>query len=216
MNPITAGTHEFEVDLDEEGQGTLLLTDLELLFRPTPTTEKLYRQSPFDDAHIWRIMSLGDDDSGGYGITWYVATRLPASQAASRMHHSWHAYFNGYCAANVWIDVDVCYIGAGGRTLFTRGYGFSDDYNVRGRVYVYCREFWEELDPSGDSAVADWRLFLKRLAPSEQPVRLDQLEERLAAGLSVGYPGISRLIVVRPAENPNGYTARGFELIVDD
>jgi len=211
--------HEFRVDLEGGGQGTLIVTDLQLMLRPAAAGQ-LYARSPHDEGRIAAIMSLGEDDRSlgeddrcGFGPTWHIATHLGAEEAAGLMRQAWHAYFNGYCMGKIWIDATVQYLGADGMVLRSEDHGFSDGEEV-GVVKVYCREFWQALHDSGDPVQADWTPLLNRAGLElEQPTRLDQLEERLAAGVASDDTTTDRVVVVRPADDPLGYSARGFELI---
>ncbi|HEV7235738.1 MAG TPA: hypothetical protein VGN15_06130, partial [Ktedonobacteraceae bacterium] len=142
---VQSQPHTFEVKLDAESVGTLLVTDLDLMVRPA-SAGQYHAQSPHDSGRIAAIMNLGDDDSNGWDPTWHIATRLDAQRAAEHMDRAWYAYFDGYCLGKSWIDATVSYIGAGGQVLFTRGYGL-DDANIVGNVQVYCQEFWRAINP---------------------------------------------------------------------
>lgn len=204
-------TREFEVSLDSEGLGTLLVTDLGLMLRPA-VAGQYHRDSPHDEGRIAQIMNLGD--TGDYNLEWHVVTDLPAAEAHRKMDRAWHAYFDGYCMGKVWIDANVTYIGPEGSTLLTHGYGF-DDGEVNGTVYVYGREFWDWCG-TGHPGLDSWSDLLReaRLAEVAGPIPLARLGLSLASGLMADRGNdVDRLIVVIDAAGEPGYATRDFTLI---
>ncbi len=213
MSATEALSHEFPVTIgSEEGFGVLIVTDLTLMVRPA-VGERYYQWCPHDTTLISQVMDLGDWEDGSR-ITWHISTSLSMQEAHELMHTGWKAYFDYYCMAKTWIDVDLYYIGAGGEIIGKKGYGFSDAH-TDGAVYIYTKAFWESVHESGDPAQADWAPLLKhgRLldARSIEVIMLDEIEHKLGNGLRSSIGGI--VVVVRPApDTPNGFTARGFEI----
>jgi hypothetical protein len=198
----------------EEGLGHLLVTDAGLLVKPAVPGQ--YHQVPLDTAHFAQVMDVGDVTDGWGDITWHVVTSMPAQEAHSQLDRGWYAYFDGYCMGKVWIDATVNYIGADSRVIRTAGYGFSDGER-RAVVYVYCREYWESLG-NPDPAQCDWTDLISTHVTGSNaihgPIPLDKLEEVLGEGLPYVIDwGGQKLIVVRPSDDPLGFTARGFHLI---
>lgn len=192
----------------EYGLGTLLVTDLSALVRPIAGHDPYYRQAAHDVGHFGRIMDLGDWDSYG-SPHWYIVTSLPAAKAKALLAEPLRCYFDSYCACKVWIDVQACYIGFDGKVIDRDQFGFSDA-GMDGGVTIYTREYLESQSPGGDPAQADWADLLRGITNwdfNDVPILLDQLESRLS-----GNPNIEPLVIVRPSDTPQGFTARGFNI----
>lgn len=217
MSTNQTRSHEFPVTIGSEdgiqsGFGVLLVTDLALMVRPN-VGERYYKQCPHDTAHINQVMDLGDWEDGSR-MTWHISTSLSMQEAYQLMHAGWHAYFDYFCMAKTWINVGMYYVGAGGKIIGMKAYGFSDADND-GAVYIYTKEFWQSIHESGDPAQADWAPLLKQCRflddESDETVLLGDLENKLGSGLQTLFG--TKVVVACPSpDSPHGFTARGFEI----
>jgi hypothetical protein len=201
---IADRSNEFPVDLDQDEQGCLVVTDAKLLIRPARPGQ-YHRDAWYDTARVYWILDLGRYDASY--IT-HIVTDVTAVRAHRRLDRLFSNFVNDYCKAKIWVDSRVNYIGAGGKVLHTASYGMEDgSYELN--INVYCKDFMPDA--------SDWRNLLGYVVNQEpdQPVGRDDLEAYLATQNGPGHT--TPIVVVRPApetETADGFTARGFNVTV--
>ena len=206
-------SHELPVVVDpKQGQGILLITDHSLLLKP-PVPGQHHEDCPFDSAHIIEMMNLGDQ-SKGYGIDWHVSTGLGWNEARRLLAPVWKSYFGYYSKEKALIDAAAYYY-VDGDVDHALQQQFGKACNgEHGSVFVYTREFWLSIHPSGDPTQTDWAPLLKEAGlidpRNSDEVLLKDLQKTFARGQQATFA--NDLVIVSPSENPPDYTARCFKI----
>lgn len=128
-------TAEFLIDLDEdnEGVGTVIITDAQLLLLVRPAVSRQYPPSvKHDSTYAYRILNLGNDM--GMYYQWHIICQGDPRTAYQLLDRVFYAYVEACCLA-LWCDANACYI-VDGKTVLVKGYGFKDgQYTMVFNVY---------------------------------------------------------------------------------
>lgn len=127
-------TTEFPIDLEtnDEGLGTLFITDAALLVRPRRVPGQYPASAKHDSAHAYGILNLGND-MGQY--QWHIICHADPRAAHQMLDRVFYAYVDA-CCLELWCDARVCYI-VNGKTIKVEEYGFEDG-NYTMIFNVYC------------------------------------------------------------------------------
>ena len=127
-------TTEFPINLDtdEEGIGTLIVSDAALLVQPRKVPGQYPASAPHDTVHAYNILCLGND-MGEY--TTHIVSRIDPKGTHKLFDQVFYAYVDA-CCLQLWCEARVCYI-VDGNTVHVEEYGF-DDGQYRMIFKVYC------------------------------------------------------------------------------
>jgi len=131
-------TTEFPVDLnnDDEGLGTLFISDASLLVRPRKVPGQYPASVPHDTVHSYQILCLGNDMDE---YQWHIIYKGDPRAAHQLLDRVFYAYVDA-CCLQLWCDARVCYI-VDGETIKVEEYGFEDgQYTMIFNVYCGIAE----------------------------------------------------------------------------
>ena len=136
MNQTQSQT--FKVDPDEQGQGTLIITDASVLLRPASVAQ--YHNVAHDTSHAFYVLMLGDD-MGLYET--HIVCHTSPEEAHKMLDRMFHAYVDGMCMSATWFDAIVNYLDRDGNIVKREWYGMKDG-NHTSVFNVYCVGEWEQ------------------------------------------------------------------------
>lgn len=124
---------EFPIDSDtqEDGIGSLFITDSALLVRPRKVPDQYPATVNHDTEHAYRLLHLGNDMNR---YMWHIIHSGDLRSAQLLLDRVFYAYVDA-CCLDLWCDARVCYI-VDGQTVYTKDYGFYDgQYTMIFNVY---------------------------------------------------------------------------------
>lgn len=128
----TVHTTEFTVDLDEEGQGDVIITDARLLVQPRRVPGQYPASVGHDTGHAASILALGNDGDTPY---WHIISPLSVQETDHLLDRVFYAYVDG-CCLELWCDAIVSYIVNCDENFLDKRYGFEDgSYTMHFNVY---------------------------------------------------------------------------------
>lgn len=130
-------TAEFDVKLDQGGQGTLIVAD-DMLIRPAEScTGHRGCGVQHDTARVAEILDLGDKKEGFYP-TWYIVCRSPDPDMINiELDRIFYMYVHEYCMSKTWVGAHVNYMTSDGEIQVHKFYGV-EDRNSDLIFQVYC------------------------------------------------------------------------------
>jgi hypothetical protein len=215
--------HEFDIDVHDHSDppitpfGLSLITDASVLMAPALTTglrRYLDFRLPFCPVRVEQVLDLGSRAPSNEHSVWHIATDMPWGQAKRELEPMWVAYAQR-CNNLVGLRLNVSYHTMRGAVVDNPRFAPDDTEAPTGTIHIYGQEFWEHVTGQANPRKADWGYLLRDFMGLDLAgwVGLDEIEDRLLAGVPRPRPNCLDILVIRPATNPaadQGYTGRGF------
>ncbi len=190
-------SNEFRVDCDLNGEGILLITDIDQL---------LFAELGLPPENLCWLLNLGDT---GNQDDWHITTSWSCEDAVIYLDQFFSAYVRYYCHGKIWVDAEVNFIDARtGAHVCMKEYGFDDGSETL-TFNVYCN--------TGDNP-HNWARVLQHFIglPGSYPtdVQQDKLEQTMSiVSPTPGKKYSQRYIIARPDNSlDDNISVRGFQV----
>lgn len=158
------------MDTNDEGLGTLFITDAALLVRPRRVPSQYPASVKHDTVHSYQVLNLGNDMDA---YQWHIIYNGDPRAAHQLLDRVFYAYVDA-CCLSLWCDARVCYI-VNGNTVHVEEYGFEDgQYTMIFNVYCGIAEDQTEEFLATLTADETDRFIVVRPDSSERGFIVDQ------------------------------------------